>query len=529
MSEAFARKASGLVRQVGLTDAALFAIMNNAIGINLWFATNGALYTFPGANLILGIIIATILAVFGLALTFGILAGSMPRSGGDYVYNSRILHPAIGMAVSFANGGFIMTAWIWILGPWTAQVGLPILYGTVGTDPGAVTFWSSTPVGLFIATTIVNFLSFAAVAFGLGNFFKFQRVALAVAFLGVFIAGIILTVTPHAVFVSTWDRLAAQYGSLGYGDMITTVKNTGYPIGQGWNWVSTIGSIVTLSWVVFFGSMATPFIAGEIKKPGRNAPMSIALSAIIPACIYIWIVSAMMQTIGYDFMSAAAYANWGGLEGYTMPFPATYVNFAAILTNNTALKLLMGVNFIIFNFLWIPFSYITFSRAAFAWGMDRIGPLWFTDVHPRFASTVKLYLLAFVIGELGIAVYCFYPTALMGINVTVLQFLSVYGVTGISIIVFPFLAKTRHIWDASPYRKYGKALPVMAGIIQLITTAIMIWASYAAYGMGMLSMIWTPVYIIVWVVALCWYWYWKSKRKREGIDVTLAFKELAPE
>ena len=111
--EVFARKASGLTREAGMLDTTYFAIMNNAVPVSIWFVI-GAYSWLPGANLTLACIITLICVVFGFAMVWGILGGSMPRSGGSYVYNSRIIHPIIGLGVSFCNGGFVMLAWIWV-------------------------------------------------------------------------------------------------------------------------------------------------------------------------------------------------------------------------------------------------------------------------------------------------------------------------------------------------------------------------------------------------------------------------------
>jgi putative membrane protein len=68
------------------------------LAITPFFA--GAL--FPGANIFLILLVGTGLALFN-GLTYSMLAGAMPRSGGEYVYNGRVLHPAIGF---MANWGF---------------------------------------------------------------------------------------------------------------------------------------------------------------------------------------------------------------------------------------------------------------------------------------------------------------------------------------------------------------------------------------------------------------------------------------
>ena len=92
MGEAvFARRASGLVREASLLDTIFFGMMNNAVAVCVWFALS-AWYFYPGAN---PWIVSALTLPFSLifATVWGILGGSMPRSGGSYVYNSRIIHP----------------------------------------------------------------------------------------------------------------------------------------------------------------------------------------------------------------------------------------------------------------------------------------------------------------------------------------------------------------------------------------------------------------------------------------------------
>ncbi|MEM3643530.1 MAG: APC family permease, partial [Nitrososphaerota archaeon] len=85
--EVFARKSSGLVRQATWFDGFLTSIgtMNMVwLGVSyIW-----ALSLFPGARFDLSIIIATFFCLFN-ALMFSQFATMMPRSGGDYVFNSR--------------------------------------------------------------------------------------------------------------------------------------------------------------------------------------------------------------------------------------------------------------------------------------------------------------------------------------------------------------------------------------------------------------------------------------------------------
>ena len=96
---AFARKASGLVRGLSMLDAFGVGFMNQGLTPSIWFAITFGLGVFLGGNLIIASVISVVLAGIGFPIVWGVLGGSMPRSGGEYIYNSRIIHPIFGIAV----------------------------------------------------------------------------------------------------------------------------------------------------------------------------------------------------------------------------------------------------------------------------------------------------------------------------------------------------------------------------------------------------------------------------------------------
>ena len=101
---------------------------------------------------------------FGFPLVWGVLSGSMPRSGGEYIYNSRIIHPIVGIAESFGNA-FVMIFWVYVLAPWIADPGLVILAeyqgwtGSTTVRTGAFFGSLSYNWGVFVVATIANVLA----------------------------------------------------------------------------------------------------------------------------------------------------------------------------------------------------------------------------------------------------------------------------------------------------------------------------------------------------------------------------------
>src|SRR3989442_9527671 len=94
--QVFTRRASGLVRVMSPYSAFAYNVSN--IGVIFPWVYITTLAAFPNANVWTGIIITGIFTGF-LAVVYAGLASAMPRTGGDYVFQSRTLKPWLGFAI----------------------------------------------------------------------------------------------------------------------------------------------------------------------------------------------------------------------------------------------------------------------------------------------------------------------------------------------------------------------------------------------------------------------------------------------
>src|SRR5207253_1210540 len=175
----FERQATGLVRAAGTLDVLVYNINFVSIGLMavLVFLFSTAFY--PGANL--SVMTLLIFAcVIPTSLVFAFFAAAMPRSGADYVYVSRTLHPALGMMSSWNN-----TAWWFMYGgvpsAFFAYYGVGPFFSVVGERTGPdwmVGFgnWCVTPIGAFVVGTILIAVLVAIFILGLHLFFRVQNV-----------------------------------------------------------------------------------------------------------------------------------------------------------------------------------------------------------------------------------------------------------------------------------------------------------------------------------------------------------------
>ena len=105
----FVRKASGLVRSWSTFDAFIYAtFLINLITLGLYIFSY--CYYFEG-NLATAVVIGGIFTIFE-AIVYASLISAMPRAGGDYVWQSRILGRGLGFILAVTGWWFIL--WLWV-------------------------------------------------------------------------------------------------------------------------------------------------------------------------------------------------------------------------------------------------------------------------------------------------------------------------------------------------------------------------------------------------------------------------------
>ena len=540
---AFARKASGLVRGLSFIDAFGVGFMNQGLTPSMWVMISLGLGVYTGGNLIIATLLSALLCGIGFSLVWGILGGSMPRSGGEYIYNSRIIHPLIGIAESFGNA-FVWIMWIYILAPWTVDPGLTMLFQFLGRPDISDTLTSTinTPFGpfylwFFVIATLVNFIAFLFVVFGIKIFARVQKVIMVLGIAGCVVILVVFSLTTHDTFVKAWNSLAVQYGSLDYNSFLTSartaIEGAGDVLPKTWNWYDTLGVMVAGSWL-FAYSYCITFIAGEVKRPDKTIILANLSAILIPAAFMLWLAVVLYRTVGFEFLSATAWVDNSGtaLAGYTIPWAPNFVGLAAVINHNWFVVFMMAMSFIVFNLWWVALSYLAFPRILFAWGMDRMGPKWFADIDYRWASPVKNHILCFVLGEIGILLYTIFQNQMSGLSVTGLEIVSVFGVTAIAAAIFPFSKKAKNIWDSSPYKKwniFGLPVVTIGGIVNLIYLAILFYFFIVMPDLEGLAIGSLVFYVIIWGIGVGWYYYWKKRNKDVGVDVSMTFGELPPD
>src|SRR6478672_7794627 len=100
----FLRNATGLVKGWSGFDAFSYSFMSvNLVTLGMFYSLAVFAYV-PGANPILSIVLAASAVTF-LAVAYSGLIAAMPRAGGDYVWQSRVLDGVPGIVTGAVVGG----------------------------------------------------------------------------------------------------------------------------------------------------------------------------------------------------------------------------------------------------------------------------------------------------------------------------------------------------------------------------------------------------------------------------------------
>ena len=523
----FARKASGLVRGLDMWDAFGAGLMTCQPIATLWLMVGIALSLYPTGNLLISIAIGAVTAGIGAPLVWGILSGSMPRAGGEYVYNSRILHPAIALGAVFCNIIAIFY-WNWYIATWLGVPALQLFAQYMGWWGFAD--WVASNTGLVVLGLLAVIVGFVSVAFSMKSYARIQKIMLIPAIGGVLVLIVALFLSSKADFIHNWNAIAVQYKSLSYDQFI---KAAG-PLPDSWNWRGTFGAFSGV-YALFVYNYAIAYLSGEVKRPDKALLGANVMAVWVPIILGFLTTLGLYRILAFNFLSASAAQSFGaGVPGYTAPYSPDYLTLTWIASGKSGIVAwAIILAFIAVIWLEITIAILIVGRAWLAWGLDRMGPKWFTDVSPRFAQPFKNLVVTAVIFAVGVVVMVLWlSNSLAGLVGGGLQFASVFLVTGISALVFPYRKKVRGIWEASPYRTwtiFGIPVVSIGAVLYLTFILAMLYYSFVEPTTRVTTGKSMFLFVASWVAGILWYFVWKARSKKQGIDVSITFGELPPE
>jgi amino acid transporter len=543
-SGGFARKATGLVREVSATDALLMNTIGMNLGVGAVFLFLQAPANFPHGSMLLAVIIGTLLMAFTLLWVYAEFAAAMPRSGGDYVFVSRSLHPFAGWLMSWSQGIWLIFFWVgfnaWFALTFAVPVALSTIGAATGTD-GWITLSNDllakhTVLGIttqwwvIVFGTLVNVAFGALLALGGRRYWRYQKVAFAFAGGSIALVFLLLLFKGGSI-ESAWNDFAAKNRGITFNQVISTAKGKGFDDSGG---ISLSQTLLMLPWVFFVVGYAqgSAQIGGEVKRAARSQYVAMVGGVLINGAALALLVIVFQAAVGHHWIGSLAYVSTNTpdalhLPGSTLPG----VNLiASLLTGNVVLLAIIGIGFVMWAVNGTPLSELQATRYMLAWSIDRTVPTKLGEVNERFHTPIYAIVLATITGEVALVMLTVNANAsLLGALLAQILAFIVVSAAG---IVFPY--RLRDVWEAAGGRRVlGVPAVTLAGIggVVALLGLLGMFLFNDAINTTFAATRALSVKFMVGVVVVGALWYlgaWLYHRRR-GVSLALAYKEIPPE
>ena len=585
----FVRNATGLVRGWSGFDAFVYSFMSvNLVTLGMFYSL-AVLGYVPEGSPVAAVVLSAIAVTF-LAITYSGLIAVMPRAGGDYVWQSRILDglpgtlagailggvtgflvggaigldqgPAvvlgliglgIGAAIGNRRGGlaFVLSAtgWWFILAQWAPIYGAILkleffqpLAALIGWREGVDFF--GTADGTFVVSLIVIALTSVLVALGMAGYARVQRASFWVALVGLAVMFVLLLVFSQTDFQAAFDRAAA--GLFGVQNAYQTTIETaasvdGYtggeldPLGFG---PATLALIPFMFfWILYPNWGATLY--GEVRGASdfRRVLSGMLAGIWVTAVLAIVFLLLAATTFGWTFFNATNvnFINW--FYGYTTDPPVTPIwsyppLLASFLIDSRIVQIVLIVVFGAWFLGWSGTLFLSSTRMIFAAAFDRVLPEAAARVsdrrHVPYVALLLIMIPSVVVSWLYAYTEGFAALTLDATLVIAVTFLG----SSFAATILPWWKPA--LYRNSPVARYtvaGFPLISLAGTLTTLILAwtIFVWLADPLYGIGVgnpQSIIWLGV---LYGVAALVYVVARLVRRSQGIDLDAIHAEIPVE
>jgi amino acid transporter len=532
----FLRKASGVVRTWRSRDGMYYGYLS-AAGLYC-IALIGFLGAaiFPNANVLIANIIPLLCFVVVHAV-YANLASGMPRSGGDYVFVSRLLHSSVGYMITW--GIWVAWAFFWqyLAGSTIVTAAISPALSAIGVATGNDWFTNAAdkvqlwyikiPISLALCLLATWILVMSAGAF----LAIMRKVLIPLSALGVAIIGLSFIFIPSSTAFKHFDDFQAKVSGLPAGKVISTASDLGFAPTHS-VWFDTLG-LATLIGMYYVWTLWQSALLGEIKQANQ-----------LKTTFWMYDGASIMQFVTLFVVQVGAYWYFG--QHWFTSFSWLALNQPDALGGAWSMRGWTTMMYLPSYNIWIglllflcfmaPMSNSLFnnplscSRYLLAMAFDRVLPKWLGGVNKNGIPTNAIW-------------FCFIMTVVVGILIELAPSLSqlllwtsfaTYIGVGASLLaglVFPSRGKA--IFDVSPgkeWRVLGMPGVVPSAVLALayVVASMIIMIAHDSFGLLLAG----PARVGLWamivalIVPFVAFWIIRSLRRREGIEVDYAFKTI---
>ena len=534
--EVFTRNSSGLVRVMSPYSAFVYNILTMGLifpWTYLW--APGAL---PGGRLVWGILLAMIFEI-PIALSYVWLSTALPRSGGDYVFQSRVFGGGIGFSIVMSGFVIWILQWVALSGWLLSYLGFASLFlglgGTMGNpELTSIGVWFTTPSAIIIVSILNALLAMLLLVSGFKNYVKFQYVMWYATLLSFgLMLYLFFSATPET-FAQKLDAFVTASGGAPnfYQTAIDAAKAANIDLNPPFSLLATL-LVAPIAWTSLQWATYSAQQNGEIKgaRSFQNQLIIIIGSLISTGVLLAILAAAFEHAIGTEFLYVAGAGYWAALDAGKFNGVFLWPNIVAMaLAGSPIIVVLIAFGYILNAFQIVNNCYIGMTRVMVAMSLDRLLPEWVSRVSDLLHTPVNAHLAYFLASIPVILVYNLWGqwTALtLGVTFACGY---VFVVTALAGALMPYRAKA--LYNASPgavYKLGDIPLVTIFGVIGAIVGAIMVLMFMFYSALGLTSVLAYQVVFGVLTVSVIWYFLAKMIQRSRGINVEYAFKEIPPE
>lgn len=242
---------------------AVTLVIANMIGTGVFTSLGYQVEPLPSGFVILTLWLLGGLVALSGAMTYAEISTTLKRSGGEYLYLSRIFHPALGFLSGWMSS---------IVGFAGAISAVALAIGEYATDATGI----STKVIAIISILAVSFVHWFGVKTG-------GRVQTMLTSLKL---SLILFFCIAPFFVQSVPKSQISF----------------IPLPDDWNLLTSSGFAVSLVFVVYAytGWNASAYIAGNLDNPRKNLPRSLIAGTFLVVLIYLALNAMFLYTATFE-------------------------------------------------------------------------------------------------------------------------------------------------------------------------------------------------------------------------------------
>jgi len=529
----FLRKATGLVRGWSVRDSMIYACLaTNFVTLAIYeFAFSAP--AFPKGQLITSVLISGIWVSFLVVAYTGLIV-TIPRAGGDYVWQTRILGSGLGFVMAATGWWFILWLWAPIYGNILAVQFFEPLWATLKwTWPTGGAAWFGTHNGIFLVSLITIALAGVLVSIGMAGYAKIQRWCFYGGLVGFGVIVVLLLINNHAAFVSSFNLETHKLFGLNnaYGATQAGAAKLGYvapkiafgPLGP------TMLLVPVMMFFILWPNWGAT-LYGEIRGASDFKRVFAGMFGGLWITVILTVAFLLLidKTVGWAFYQNSNQLSFNAKGVLPIwPYP---VLFAAWLVHNTAFQVILILVMSLWFFGWVGTLFLSSTRVIFAAAFDRVLPDRAAEVSEK--RNVPFYsLILMLLPAVGLsAVYAYWSTFVKYTYDATLVIAVTFLFSAIAVVLLPFVKKD--LWRASPASKIRilgvQIVPVAGWItIGLLVFDLYFWLTNNNYYVNLHSSL--IFMLALYVLAIVVYVVARIVRKRQGIDLGLINKEIPVE